>query len=297
MEPSFSWVLKPKWVKDMAAYRNASSHSNDELSPAPTWCHFMLERPRGGDEDVREDLARLPSVVPVLLGRQAIDPDCAPEEEEGKWILAWGDKLFTISRSVLAPSLGQMNGSCGDRGSHSHLKRMRERHIAGDLMGTYFDSYCSSIKATAAKRPYPPSNGRDSRTQEDNQTWQFLTVCFDPSSSARGAFEGHTKRPWTGKKYHTNSFFSSEHSSPSVLAEEVSLFFQINNNAEPILSQQRYSNAGYLHAVLPTKLKLPFAMNLQASWLLSVDRQEVQSLTENAWNHCLISQVSVQSAE
>jgi hypothetical protein len=39
-----------------------------------------------------------------------------------------------------------------------------------------------------------------------------------------------------------------------------------------------------LHAVLPTKIQTGVAAHLHASWLLSVDRQSLQSLTENAWN-------------
>jgi hypothetical protein len=311
MEPSFSWVLKPKWVRDMAVYRNAhtaaasersgsggsgsgsgsgssSGSGSGSLSPSESWCNFMLERSRGGEGGIGEDLSRLPSVVPVLLGRQAVDPDCSPEEEDGKWVLAWGEKVFSIARSGLeSPAM-----EAGARGSH-HLRRGRDAAVSGSLVGTYFDSYRSVISIS---RPLPPHasshRGTDHshRAQGETQTWQFLTVCFDPSRAARGAFEGHTKKPWTGKKYHTKSFYTVEDPSPTVLAEEISLFFQINEQLEPVLSP-RGNNSGWLHAVLPTKLKLPFAMNLQASWLLSVDRQEVQSLTENAWNHCLVSQV------
>ncbi|CAM9289497.1 unnamed protein product, partial [Ectocarpus fasciculatus] len=212
MEPSFSWVLKPAWVRDI---------KNEVATDA--WCNFMLERSRGGDRDIRDDLSRLPAVVPVLLGRQAIDPDCSPEEEGGKWILEWGEKLYSIC---------PIKTSCGATSAGASQLRSR-----------------STTSATQA-------------TDSEDQVWQFLTVCFDPSTAAKAAFEGHTKRPWQGRKYHTSSFFTS-----------------------------RYQNHGFLHAVLPTKLKLPFAMNIQAAWLLSVDRQEVQSLTDNAWNHCLISQV------
>ena len=36
------------------------------------------------------------------------------------------------------------------------------------------------------------------------------------------------------------------------------------------------SSRGHVHAVLPTKLLLPCPVQWQGSWLLSVDRQEVQ---------------------
>ena len=35
---------------------------------------------------------------------------------------------------------------------------------------------------------------------------------------------------------------------------------------------------GLVHAVLPTKMKLPFGFHAQANWLLSVDRQGLQVL-------------------
>lgn len=291
MEPSFSWVLKPAWVRDIKKYRGTLSHqlvshekSAEGKSEVATdaWCNFMLERSRGGDRDIRDDLSRLPAVVPVLLGRQAIDPDCSPEEEGGKWILEWGEKLYSIC---------PIKTSCGATSAGaSQLRRSRDREVSGKLIGTYLDSHRSTISRTLGGTNSRSTTSATQATDSEDQVWQFLTVCFDPSTAAKAAFEGHTKRPWQGRKYHTSSFFTSVENTPTVSGEEISLFFQVNENSEPIFSQ-RYQNHGFLHAVLPTKLKLPFAMNIQAAWLLSVDRQEVQSLTDNAWNHCLISQV------
>lgn len=46
-----------------------------------------------------------------------------------------------------------------------------------------------------------------------------------------------------------------------------------------------------LHALLPTKIVLPFAAHLQGPWLLSVDRQDVQSLQDSPWNACIARQL------
>ena len=43
--------------------------------------------------------------------------------------------------------------------------------------------------------------------------------------------------------------------------------------------------------MLPTKLSLPSPLQWQASWLLSVDRQEVQSVADNNWNGCMLLQM------
>ena len=47
-----------------------------------------------------------------------------------------------------------------------------------------------------------------------------------------------------------------------------------------------------MHSVLPTKLKTPIGAHWQGSWLLSVDRQEVQDIGENAWNRSLVEQAA-----
>ena len=293
MEPSFSWVLKPSWVNDIKKYRSTPSRqlvgdvANEDGIMTNAWCNFMLERSRGGDRDIRDDLSRLPTVVPVLLGRQAVDPDCTPEEEGGRWILEWGEKLYSICPIKAPVGTTRMSSSAGA----AQFRRGRDRDVSGILMGTYLDLHCSTITRSLGVSKNLSITSATRTTDTENQVWQFLTVCFDPSSAAKAAFEGHTKRPWQGRKYHTSSFFTSEDNTPTVSGEEISLFFQVNEYSEPVLSQ-RYQNHGFLHAVLPTKLKLPFAMNIQAAWLLSVDRQEVQSLTDNAWNHCLISQVA-----
>eukprot|EP00949_MAST-11_sp_MAST-11-sp1_P001030 g1030.t1 len=96
---------------------------------------------------------------------------------------------------------------------------------------------------------------RDSR-------WVFISETFSPSPRARQAFREHT-------------FKDSPHS------EQVLLFFQVEpeeSNLIPVTS------AGKVHAVLPTRLALPFAMHVQGTWLLSVDRRDMQSQFENAWN-------------
>ena len=59
-----------------------------------------------------------------------------------------------------------------------------------------------------------------------------------------------------------------------------------------VLPRERCKAAlGLAHAPLPTKVQAPGAAHLQAARLLSVDRQEVQSLQDNAWNAALAAQI------
>ncbi len=92
-----------------------------------------------------------------------------------------------------------------------------------------------------------------------------------PDAEAQAAYEAHTRRQWR----------------QSNVTEETCLFFQVNSEG---LIVDDASCRGTLHAVLPTKLKLNCGLNWQASWLLSVDRQDVQSVSDNAWNRCMLHQ-------
>ena len=105
--------------------------------------------------------------------------------------------------------------------------------------------------------------------------WQFVTLRFSPDDAARKAYETHIKRPWVGGG-----------SGPGAQCEETCFFFELDAaSGIPVCSAK-----GNVHAVLPTKLSLPCPLQWQGSWLLSVDRQEVQSVTDNDWNACLLKQ-------
>ena len=105
-----------------------------------------------------------------------------------------------------------------------------------------------------------------------DQHWQFITVKYEPSAAALSAYSTHTKRSWTGEIMNGTSF------------EETCIFFELDSSGCPIKS------CGSVHSVLPTKLTLPCHIQWQGSWLLSVDRQDVQNVVENDWNACILRQ-------
>jgi hypothetical protein len=121
------------------------------------------------------------------------------------------------------------------------------------------------------------------RDKVKKKTFQFLTVSYHPTRRAQEAFESHTKKTWSTQ---ATAVMTSDSRSP-ILTEEISLFFEVADNGLPIIG----TTVGKIHAILPTKLLMPCSMNLQASWLLSVDRQDVQNVSENDWNNCLLNQL------
>ena len=101
---------------------------------------------------------------------------------------------------------------------------------------------------------------------------KYLLFChrYTPDANAVRAYEEHTKRKLPKSKR----------------AEEITLYFSLNESGR---TDARPSQ-GQLHAVLPTKIGSGSTAHVQAGWLLSVDRQSLQSLQENAWNACCLRQ-------
>lgn len=66
-EPSHGWVLKPTWIA-----RRQDLWDCEYSSPTAKWCHFQLERARGG-VSCSNDLQSLSQSIPALLGRQALE--------------------------------------------------------------------------------------------------------------------------------------------------------------------------------------------------------------------------------
>jgi len=93
--------------------------------------------------------------------------------------------------------------------------------------------------------------------------WLFVTHEYRPSREACESYHRHTKRTHTGK-------------------ESVCGFVPLTPDG--IISLSSTTNTGVVHSVLPTKIRLPIPLHLQGSFLLSVDRQQVQDLSDNAWN-------------
>ena len=258
LEPSHGWVLKPKWV---GTDRDLWDSPGSETAG---WCHFQLERPRGAMSVVENDLKVLPITVIPLLGRQALKnwshrhpgKDAAAQ----RWKLDWGDARYSVVQQA-APG-----GA--------------ESHTAPD--GGQWVWISDSIVVDRAHTGGHPNRGGAGSTggsSSPRRAWQFISVRFTPDRAAIDAYAAHTKRPWGG-------------ADPATAREETSLFFEVGDDGSPVpgLPSGRPLAGGFLHSVLPTKLQLPSPMHWQGSWLLSVDRQEVQSMSDNDWNRCLLEQ-------
>ena len=267
--PPSGWVLLPRWV----------AHPKKPQAG----CAFELLEPRGGPGVLERDVRWLPPTVPPLLARNALmgvraDADSAAPAP--RWELTW-------AATRLVCELGQsQNGSRGDRTLASGLTTV---------------SSVVRVHASPAASPPPTAVAADTAA---TTTWQFLTVRYAPDDGAWRAYAAHTRRD------------------PKALiaerpTEEVSLFFRVGANGLPLLPTRvrasgkgakggkggdggkgggggggQVGDEGYsLHALLPTKLSLPFEANLQGPWLLSVDRQDVQSLQDSPWNAAIAQQL------
>ena len=287
MEPSHGWVLKPKWVNSDRLWDGPNTSSQGGASKTGNWCHFQLERPRGGIQVVESDLRVLPTTIPALLGRQALKNFSFRHPSESmigqQWILEWADTSHAASRNATAdfrcafePKLWTGSGEC----------------IVVD------QSHSSSSSSSSLSRGSNRHTQSHGSNPINRHCWQFISVQFIPDQRAREAYETHTKRAWGG-------------GNPSTATEETSLFFEVTEDGSPEVqglvhptssntsggSSGSFRNGsisklqnGYIHSVLPTKLQLPCPIQWQASWLLSVDRQEVQSVSDNDWNKCMLEQ-------
>ena len=241
-QPSHGWVLQPRHLNKITQKFWATAPVDAEASlDTSKWCRFQLERPRGGQKNVEQDLRSLPRTVPALLGRQSLRVHLPPD---ASWRLQWDNTTHTVTRENLS------------RGTSSEWSRHQ-------LQGVLFFGAAEDITVQMNKGAM-------------SHRWRFVTLRFSPSKEARAAYEVHTKRPWAG----------IEMPGSSTQYEETTLFFEVDKDGCPVTSAR-----GAVHAVLPTKLSLPSPIQWQASWLLSVDRQEVQSVADNNWNGCMLQQI------
>ena len=264
MEPTHAYVLKPMYVDNFSKLWGTQADKE--------WCHFQLELPVGGISSVYNDLKYLPFSIPPLLGRQAIynkyasNSGAVPTSSPLEWALEWENTKYTVTRID--------NSSCNISFTSG---LMRDNHH-GSNSGSHWDLSYDSFKINMQTKMQQRGG--------DNKFFLFLSVKYVPNSKAQETFAAHTKKPWIGTGG-TNK-------------EETSFFFELNPNdltspKDTIGSHHRGSKEerfGHVHAVLPTKLKLPTAINWQASWLLSVDRQEVQDIVSNDWNNNILCQAS-----
>ena len=268
MEPLHAWVMKPMW-SDAPPSAAASFRSQAPQS----WCHFVLENPlpnssgstagsSSSSNSVVSDMRSFPSAVPALLSRQAFankrDRDAAAASTNTA-------VARTDSNAASDSECWTLEwNDCVYRAypPRNNMTLPFHRTSASRASGpNAWSGGCDCIRIA--------QDGGGSRAFE--RLWQFITLQFVPDADAQAAYEAHTRRKWRD----SNS------------TEETCLFFQIGSDGMVI---DDAACRGTLHAVLPTKLKLPCGLNWQASWLLSVDRQDVQSVTDNAWNRCMLYQ-------
>lgn len=263
MEPLHAWVMKPVWSDSPP-----SAAASFRTQAPPSWCHFVLENPfstgQGSSSSsscsVVGDMRSFPSAVPALLSRQAFankkERDAASSSKEAvTGALAASDpaECWALEWNDSMYRAFPPSGS---------MNLMFPRTTASRASGSSaWSGGCDCIRIV--------QEGGGSRSFE--RLWQFITLQFVPDAEAQAAYEAHTRRKWRDSNN----------------TEETCLFFQIGSDGMVV---DDASCRGTLHAVLPTKLKLPCGLNWQASWLLSVDRQDVQSVSDNAWNKCMLFQ-------
>jgi hypothetical protein len=254
------WVLLPRWVEsETRAAGGGGDGLATEAANAAGGCAFVLRKPRGGANAIMNDLRRLPPTVPPLLGRSALarQRDAGIEETLLEFALTWGDKRLRVT------SPGATTPSTSSRGAPPPT------------------GVC--VEETRLENGQPAGAPR-------KQEWAFVCHTFVPNSEARAAFAAHTRKDSNNE-------------------EETSLFFPLGADGFPQPAPPgKPQQPGLLHAVLPTKLALPgpngpasasssasvtgtagaaTGAHWQGPWLLSVDRQDVQSLEDNAWNAAL----------
>jgi len=288
--PPSAWVLLPRWAA--------------RAERPMRGCTFELLEPRGGLAALQRDVRWLPISVPPLLARTALaamQPASAPVPSQAAgpaqgpaaaasnealacWTLRWLDETIlctmapttapktaptTAPRSGAPPSAALPSGA--DRAAVASTSSAPDARLGGVR-----SSACSLL--VSRERP---------GLRPVRQRWQFLSVHFEPDREAWLAYAAHTRREVGGLQGAT------EEASLFFLAEATSgLPLPVSTSAKPAAAHGMaggYEEGGSstLHALLPTKLKLPFAANLQGPWLLSVDRQDVQSLQDSAWNACV----------
>lgn len=282
MEPSHGWVLKPQWRDNRSQLWDSS-----QSSATSAWCHFQLERSRNGSNSPAEDLRYLPVTIPALLGRQALQnrrmkasmtesliapvfgDEVIANEFAAIWSLEWNTTTHNVSfLPSSAVELVSVNGT----------DNYRKYSLFSECVQVF---ETNTNKANPGSGVKALSNTRNTDNLLDKKKyWQFISLKYTPDASAQDAYEAHTKRRW------------NPNASPNT-REETCIFFELNDSGIPIAGQSSSPgmSKGFVHAVLPTKLELPTPMQWQGSWLLSVDRQEVQNVTDNLWNNCIIRQI------
>ncbi len=289
-EPSHGWVLQPAWVLDNDPAHPFWKSRPSKLSAdrnSERWCRFQLMKPRGGSACVTADLANLPRTVPPLLGRKSLENASIEASHTGQvpptqWTLEWNGNVYVVDKACMRCEFyGPMHWE--------RMQRARLRRAASDMTQTTKGKPTSSASTLqdhdhlwrGEMELFPLALSRSQH--EQRHFWRFLTIRFIPDIEACKAYEMHTKKAWVGTTW-------AHKDCPTAMQkaqwEESSVFFEEGEDGCPLESRQR----GCIHSVLPTKLVLPCGLQWQGPWLLSVDRQDIQSVSDNAWNACLLRQ-------
>jgi hypothetical protein len=257
------WVLMPLWDGDPDHHRHRGGGRTARRRRLEAGCEFSLELPRGGHHAIAQDLEVLPLTLPPLLGRTAQiglrrrrSASASPPSggvELPPFELQWGRRSLRV----------QLRAGDSSRVGDSNISGRAETVLV----------HCAD---------------------EGEQRWVFVSRSFRQGAEAIQAFTQHTRKVY-----------------PPDQNEELCVFFELDSRGCPKppavqaaassrrgsgsrgrgLSAPRASRSGLIHSTLPTKLQVPMGCHVQSSWLLSIDRMDVQALTDNAWNAGLLSQM------
>ena len=216
------------------------------------WCRFSLEQPRGGPADIRRDLLVLPRTAPPLLGRAA---------------------LVKMTNPTTSAATTPQQWILDWNGKHHTIERSYITSYASYTSNKQNNNNGSELITVTINT----ENSKTGASSIKANRWLFLTHKYKPSREAAETYRNHTKRSYEGM-------------------EEVCGFIPlIGDNQDiphtlPSSSSSSTTPSGWVHSVLPTKIRMPVPIHFQGSWLLSVDRQQVQDLTDNVWNGEILQQ-------
>lgn len=262
------WVLMPKWQSRLGSGQFAGLKGHGGNSGVGLGgCEFLLGRPKGGSAAIEGDLRYLPRTLCPLLGRSAVLQSSGASSGGGalkaEFELVWGRRQLTVGLAV-GPETDDPGGTIGGTIGGTGPLAVADRNIAG---------VCQVVNVTTA-----PSANAGRGAEPEQQCWVFLSRRFRQQQAAVAAFAQHTRKTY-----------------PKDQQEELTVFFEVDRHGRPRAPtvedggpNARPSRSGVIHSTLPTKLLAPMGAHLQSSWLLSIDRQDVQALSDNAWNAGLL---------
>eukprot|EP00965_Chrysotila_dentata_P162628 5369794-Pleurochrysis_carterae.AAC.1 len=209
------------------------------------------------------------SAVRLRARRRAL----AASPADAEWCLDWCDERISCTVSGDGADVPPLiSAARGDR----FRMRVRRRPLRAPTPAAADHSFAH----------VPQSHARDS-----DEDWLFLTVRYTPGAAAWAAYGAHTRRDpkpliAEGATEEIALFFrATAEGLPAPQAAALQRQQQSDHAGRREAQRARESDAcGVLHALLPTRLQLPFRAHVHGPWLLSVDRQDVQSLGDSDWN-------------